>query len=136
MSFWKKLLYRIIYPASLIFTVISLIIYAIWASEEGGNTTAVLFFVLTAYALFVAFVSCIFFTEMIMPLKIIVHFGALFLSLCIFCAVGKFSSSTVAWIIGIFTVAYIAVCVPALIVTGKKKKEKSDKKDYKNLFSK
>ena len=86
MSFWKKLLYRIIYPASLIFTVISLIIYAIWASEEGGNTTAVLFFVLTAYALFVAFVSCIFFTEMIMPLKIIVHFGALFLSLCIFCA--------------------------------------------------
>lgn len=136
MSFWKKLLYRIIYPASLIFTVISVLIYAIWASEESDNSTAILFFVLAAYAIFVAFVSCIFYTEMIMPLKIIIHFGALFISLCIFCAVGSFSSSTVAWILGIFTVAYIAVCVPALIISGKKKKEKSEKKDYKNMFSK
>ena len=136
MSFWKKLLYRIIYPASLIFSVISIIIYSIWASDDEVNSTAVLFFVLAAYALFVAFVSCIFHTEMIMPLKLIIHFGALFLSLCIFCAIGKFSSSTVAWILGIFTVAYIAVCVPALIISGKKKKEQSDKKDYKNLFSK
>ena len=136
MSFWKKLLYRIIYPSSLIFSIISIIIYAVWASDEEASTTAMLFFVIAAYAIFVAFVSCVFYTEMIMPLKLIIHFGALFLSLCIFCAIGKFSSSTVAWILGIFTVAYIAVCGPALIINGKKKKEKSDKKDYKNLFSK
>lgn len=135
MNFFKKLLNRVIYPTALIYTVISVITlfgFFFWGEKETKNT-AVLFFLIAGYALIAALTSCIFYTEIILPIKFSVHFGVLFIIFWI--AVANIFKTTYYIPLIAFVVIYLAVAIPCTSAYKRKKKEQMDKKEYKKMFS-
>lgn len=136
-GFFKKFLYRFLYPASLIFTVISLAVlfaFCFLASDSATKTTAILFLIIAAYSAFVAFVSCIFYTKMVMTIKIPSHFLCTFIPFYI--AMRKVFETTYLWFVIGFIVIYIAVATIVLIAKSKKREKEQDEQDYKKMFSK
>ena len=138
MEGFKKFLNNIVYPASLIYTVISTLFFIISKYTLGGDTTtATLMIVVLVYAVIHAYFLGIFRTKLPYIARTLIHYAMVLCSLLILfgMAGSAFSPSSVTLILAFFTVIYLVIAVPTLIVLYKKKARENETKEYKSSFS-
>ncbi|MDD6266116.1 MAG: hypothetical protein PUB34_07450 [Clostridia bacterium] len=136
-SFFRKFLYRFLYPAALIYTVISLMTFLgfyIFGSDNATKQTAFAFFMIAGYAVFISFVGLIFYTKIIMSIKLPSHFLCVFIPFYI--VIKKMMPTTYIWCALAFVVIYAAVATLAIVLNNKKKAKERDSKNYRKLYSK
>lgn len=141
MEKFKKILKYVIYPASLIYTVLSAVFYIasrFLSTDEATVSYATLMLLLLLYAVVLALFTLVFTTKKSPIVKTVIHFCLTLGSLLfiLFVLTNAFSTSSILIIIGVFTAVYLIVAVPTLIVIYKRKEKENESKEYKGMFTK
>lgn len=140
MEGFKKFLYNIIYPASLIYTVVTAVFYFVssrLSSDSATKNSATLMLGVLVYAVILAYMLGIFRTKLPYIARALIHYAMVLVSLLILFAMAgsAFSASSVVYILIIFTVLYLIVAVPTLLVLYRRKAKENEAKEYKSSFS-
>ena len=142
MEKFRKLLYYFVYPAALIYTVLSAAFYiASKKTSTDGDTVsfATLMLLLLAYAMILALFTLVFRTKKPPVVKTIIHYLLVLASLALILFVfGKesFSPSSSLLILGGFTAIYAIIAVPALIIYTRAKRRENEQSDYQGILQK
>lgn len=138
MEGFKKFLYNIVYPASLIYTVISALFFIVSKYTLGGDTTtATLMIVVLVFSVIHAYILGIFRTKLPYIVRTLIHYAIVTASLLILFGIAgsAFSPSSVVLILSFYTVIYLVIAIPVLIALYKKKAKEDEAKEYKSSFS-
>lgn len=138
MESFKKFLNNILYPTSLIYTVISALFFIASKYTLGGDTTtATLMLVILVFSLVHAYFLGVFRTKLPYVVRTLIHYAIVTGSLLILFTIAgsAFSPSSVILILSFFTVVYFVIAVPVLIVLYKRKAKENEAKEYKSSFS-
>jgi len=138
MESFKKFLNHVVYPTSLIYTVISVLFFIISKYTLGGDTTtATLMLVVLVFSVIQAYFLGIFRTKLAYIARTIIHYAMVIASLLVLfgMAGSAFSASSIMLIITFFTVFYLVIAIPTLIVLYKKQAKANESKEYKSSFS-
>lgn len=140
MNSFKNFLNNVIYPASLIYTIITAIFYIAssrMTSDSGTKTYAFLMLAILVYAVILALMFGIFRTKLPYIVRTLIHYLMVAGSMLILFAMAgsSFSPSSVVVILGILTLIYALIAIPVLIILYRKKSKENESKEYKSTFS-
>ena len=140
MEGFKKFLNNVVYPASLIYTLISALYYIAsitMSTDSGTQSYGILMLILLVYAVILALMLGIFRTNLPYIARTLIHYAMIIGSLLIIFAMtgSAFSPDSVLLVLGSVTVVYLIIAVPTLIILYKKKAKENEDKDYKSAFS-
>ncbi len=140
MESFKKFLNNVIYPASLIYTVITAIFYIVsnrLSSDSATKNSAALMLAVLVYAVILALMLGIFRTKLPYITRTLIHYAMILGSLLVLfgMAGSAFSPDSVVYILIFFTILYLIVAIPTLVVLYRKKSKENETKEYKSSFS-
>ncbi len=142
-SVLHTLLHRIIYPGSLIYTVLCTVFYIAGAAFDYNTQQMVLSrksgFLLLAFSFILASANNLFKSKNLhISLKIFLHYVITSLSFYVlFISVSGYDpgrSSTMILLL-VYTVIYFSVCATVLIIRGHNKNKKIASSDYKSIYN-
>ncbi len=143
-GFWRPLLHKLIYPASLFYTAITMLFYLCGAVFDLNDRQMVLSrksgFLLFAFSVIIALANLILTEKKLklhISLRIVIHYAALLLSFYVlFLNIAEYDagqSSTII-ILAAFSLVYFIVCGTVFAVRGAKKKAAEDAAEYKSIY--
>ncbi len=143
-TFPKLVLNKVIYPASLIYTALTMIFYLCGPLFDLADRHMVLTrksgFLLLVFAIVTATANIVLTQKkytMHISLRIVIHFAAMLISFYVlFLSISGYDagkSSTMILLL-VFTVLYFVVCGIIFAIRGAKKKARTDASEYKRIY--
>lgn len=139
MKLLNKILHKVIYPSSLVFSIITLLIFLIQNANDDENKTFALFGLIYVCLLVIFASSLIYKSKLNTILKVLFHYlitsGSIVLYFVFFAKLGgNLQSNRLFVIFLITTVIYFVVAIPVLMIRTKKEKKQNEASDYKSQF--
>ena len=139
MKFLKTVYRKAILPASLVFSLVMLLILLIQYSNNSDNKAFILFGLIYVCLLVIFVSSLIYRTRLNTALKVIVHYvitaGSVTLYFVLFSKLGgQIQENRIFTLFLITTVIYFVIAIPILIVKSKKNKFKNEEEKYDSQF--
>lgn len=143
-SFWKLLLKRVIYPSSLIYTVMTMLFYLCAPLFDLTDRYMVLTrksgFLLLVFALITSLANIVLTQKRFdihISLRIVIHYAAMLISFYVlFLSISGYDagrSSTII-LLFVFSLVYFIICGIVLAIRGAAKKASIDASEYKRIY--
>lgn len=143
-SFWKLLLSKVIYPASLIYTALTMIFYLCGPLFDLTDRYMVLTrksgFLLLAFALITSIANIILTQkkyDIHISLRVTIHYAAMLISFYIlFLSVSGYDAgkSSTMILLFVFSLVYFIICGIVFAIRGKTKRARIDSSEYKRIY--